>query len=270
MTQLSHNAEMARRVLAMTIGLPIDSDPGLREDTFWLTGISDILVAGNCYKDVEREMQEMDTLNKRCHPTPEECIEALKWVLEKTDDPIRFLHILSSQHTLYFLQDGDKTVGLFEGNKLAFYEDYIGKRSAYQRLQLAEEAVRLAEKTEVRLDLLHFAREVLQGIKYDLNCPADHRRNLIVGSLETILDDDDRKTPPDRRRVSTKDVRFGIDQMLGKLPFPPSFRARLDALRKKGDERSESEIIREALKLYEALQNPDAVIVPKQKPSGEQ
>ena len=210
--QLSHNAEMARRVLAMTISLPIYSDTGLREDTFWLVGISDIL--GDSFANVEREMRETDVLNMRCHPTPEECVEALKWVLEKTNDPIRCLHILCGKYTLYFLQDGDETVSLFEGNRLAFYEDFVGKRSARQRLELAGEAVRLAEQSEVRLDMLHFARDVLQGIKYELHCPADHRRNLLIGSLEMILDDDHCKTPPDLRRVSTKDVSFGISELL--------------------------------------------------------
>ena len=236
--KLSYNTEMVRRILAMTISLPIYSDTGLREDTFCLVGISDILEAANCFADVEREMRETDVLNKRSHPSPEECVEALQWVLEKTGDPIRFLHILAGKYTLYFLQDGDETAGLFEGKHLAFFKDFVGKRSAWQRLELAGEAVRLAERSsDARLDLLHFAREVLEGIKYELNCRAFHRRNLLVGGLETILDDEERHTPPHLRRVSTKDIRFGINEMIA-LAAAAS---------------SDEEKVRQALRLYEAI-----------------
>lgn len=266
--QLSYNAEMVRRILAMTISLPIYSDTGLREDTFCLVGISDILEAANCFADVEREMRETGVLNMRCHPGPKECVEALQWVLGKTGNPIRFLHILSGEYTLYFLQDEDEAVGLFEDKYLAFFKDFVGKLSARRRLEIAEEAVLLAEcSSNARLDFLHFAREVLEEIKYELNCPAFHRRNLIVGSLEALIDDEERHTPPNLRRVSTKDIRFGVDQMLGRLPFPPSFQAQLDALRKPGDERSDMEILRGAMRFVKAMKNPDAIIVRQEKPT---
>jgi hypothetical protein len=271
--KLSYNTEMARRILAMTISLPINSDTGLREDTFWLGDINDILVAANCRPEVYREMQETDVLNKRCHPSPKECVEALHWVLEKTQNPIRVMHILAGKYTLYFLQDGDETVSLFEEKHLAFFKDFVGKLSARRRLEIAEEAVRLAERSKnAQLDFLYFARDVLQRIVYELNCPAFHRRNLIVASLETLIHDEEQGVPPDLKCVSTKDIRFGIDRMLGQFPFPPEFRPRIEALRKKrGDMLSDAERLSKGLALLEAIlgQELDESFDGRGKSSGE-
>lgn len=60
----------------------------------------------------------------------------------------------------------------------------------------------------------------------------------------------------------------------GNLTFPPSFQKRLDKLREearaRGDNRTDMEVLRDAMKLYQAVMDPNSIIIiiikPRPKP----
>lgn len=220
MTQLSHNAEMARTLLAMTIGLPIYSDPGLREDTYWLISIDDILTAANCFADVEREMRENDVLNETCCPDSWECGEALKWALEKTN-PERILALLAHDNAFYFMTEGEETSSMFEDGKLHFFMEHCRRLPRARRLKIVAEAIHLADWTankgvgaKAMPDLLRFAKEELANIKLQRGSPAYSRRNLLWAGIQCMIGDIDRKVAPVMRRVTFSDLKFGASEMV--------------------------------------------------------
>ncbi len=189
------------------------------DETFELMSINDILQAAGCSKEVHKAYEEWVVpghIQSHCPMRPKECVEVLQWVLEKTNDPIRVLHVLCGDYTLYFLNDMDKTStdGLFDGAALTFYEDFCKKSSVRLRLAVVLEALKMAERhIHVRVDMLYFAMKLLAELKFPRGAPAHHRRNLIYGALETVSDDEAHRVTADLRCVSLKDVMFGVEEL---------------------------------------------------------
>jgi hypothetical protein len=210
---LSHDAEMLRRVIAMMCGLPIDSDPALREDASGFTLLDGMFEGWQGYASALREITP-HVLNTSCTLTPGQCRHTLRWVLEKTGLQ-EALRMLAWKNTAHFLRDGDTMGDLFDDDILIFFKEFVDTLSVRQKLIVAKVCMDLADQVkETQYDFLGFARDVLLGIKYEMHCPADHRRNLIVGGLDMLIDVQGRGIVRGVRHVSRKDVAFGIVDMV--------------------------------------------------------
>ncbi len=222
--KLSYNTMMTCRVLAMTSGLPIYSDPGLREDTFCLVAISDILEAANCSNDVATEMEKTDILNEwSVRLSPEDCTEALKWVLEHTN-PKRVLRFLAYNHTFYFMTDEERLDSMFRGGRLDFFMEHCKRLSLLQRLHLVEEALWLADLTvekdlggKAMPDLLRFCKTLLYRIKLPDESPAKSRLNLLWAGVATMLWELDVDIPLHLRKMRFRDLELGVKEVIRKI-----------------------------------------------------
>ena len=217
--QLSENATMARRLLAM-FGSEFTPDPGLGTDGLYqLLHVSDILEAAGCSREVTQELETAGAsmLNENIFVSQKECVEAIRWTLEKTRNATEVLRVLAYRSTLYFISK-DGAGSLFEKGQLAFFEDFCSKLSMRQRLELADEALQLVcYNSRVRPDMLHFAMKLLLGIKFDDGSPAFHRRNLLCGALECIISDDNCCSSPQLRKASVRDATFGVRDMIRQI-----------------------------------------------------
>ena len=217
---ISRNTTMALRLLAM-VGFPGDNEAEHGSETASLVVISDYLAAANCCKEVSAELRNNTALMEKLPaPSQRECVETLRWVLDETKNARLVLNALAFRRTTHFLTQEGAGGPLIDDDQLSFFDGYCHSRSVVERLKIALEAVELAERNHnVSESFLAFAADLLRGIKFNPRSPASSRRNLICTSLDRIVYDMGRLTPPSRRCVSPRDVAFVLKEMVRLIPL---------------------------------------------------
>jgi|GEM_PF-6267753 len=208
---------MALRLLAFAD--PVKSDEAGSE-LLPLLNIDDILAAAGCGKAVADEIGANTWLLEQLpKPTRQECLEALQWVFDSTKEPRLVLRALTLRNTQFYLcelQHHEETPRYSLLDNLDYLVEDCRSQSVLQRLDIAMTAAELAKRSEkwTSHDLLFFIADLLNEIRFEKDCPADHRRNLLVAAVECRLSEMcEIRGRLGFNRVKMKDILFGLSEM---------------------------------------------------------